>query len=383
MVDRIIQRFGESNKNTFILIFVVSFFYKFTLSWQSGITMGWQDEIGWRDFAASHSLLVTLAEFDSGYPTPFIRGLSYVLTPFSTSNFLIWHIAVLLFISASISILAFSKVINRQSQVITAGILCTFPSFDLLLLHNLSYWAYVPLFVVLTNVIAMKVQLDARLFFVMLFFVIASAKPQILISIIALILISIFVESRLRKKLLSLSILILLMFLIGRCSGRSLDLNLDYQSLLNYLFTICAHFFAVNTSIPTLLVFATSKYLQFSFLISFYFLFATGITIYFLIKSRANGKRSILALSIALSFATVVSSLYVFANSGWSQNDLLISSEYLSLFSRHYLPVILNVVFLILLRFHGKQRARFLILAAILQNVILQIFLFKQLYKPV
>jgi hypothetical protein len=383
MVDRIIQRFRDLNKNTFILIFLVSLFYKFTLSWQSGITMGWQDEIGWKDFAANHNLLRTIAEFDAGYPTPVVRGLSYILTPFSTSNFIIWHIVVMLCISASISSLAFSKVMNHQSKLITAGILCSFPSFDLLLLHNLSYWAYVPLFVVLTNVIAMKVQLDARLFFVILLLVTASAKPQILISIIALIFISIFVESRLRWKLVSLTIPILLMFLIGRYSGRSLDLNLDYQSLLNYLFTVCAHFFAINTPIPTLLVFATAKYLEFSFLISFYFLFATGVTIYFLIKSRVNGKTSILVLSIALSFATVVSSLYVFANSGWSQNDLLRSSEYLSLFSRHYLPVILNVTFLILLRFHERRSARFLILAAILQNVILQIFLFKQLYKPV
>jgi len=383
MVDRIIQRFRDLNKNTFILIFLVSLFYKFTLSWQSGITMGWQDEIGWKDFAANHNLLRTIAEFDTGYPTPVVRGLSYILTPFSTSNFIIWHIAVMLCISASISSLAFSKVMNHQSKLITAGILCSFPSFDLLLLHNLSYWAYVPLFVVLTNVIAMKVQLDARLFFVILLLVTASAKPQILISIIALIFISVFVESRLRWKLVSLTIPILLMFLIGRYSGRSLDLNLDYQSLLNYLFTVCAHFFAINTPIPTLLVFATAKYLEFSFLISFYFLFATGVTIYFLIKSRVNGKTSILVLSIALSFATVVSSLYVFANSGWSQNDLLRSSEYLSLFSRHYLPVILNVTFLILLRFHERRSARFLILAAILQNVILQIFLFKQLYKPV
>jgi len=383
MVDRIIQRFQGSNKNTFISIFVVSFFYKFTLSWQSGITMGWQDEIGWRDFAANHNLLQTIAEFDAGYPTPFVRGLSYILTPFSSSNFVIWHIAVLLCISASISSLAFSEVISHQSKIITAGILCSFPSFDLLLLHNLSYWAYIPLFVALTNVIAMKVQLDARLFFVILLLVTASAKPQILISIIALIFISIFVESRLRKKLVSLTVPILLMFLIGRCSGRSLNLNLDYQSFLNYLFTVCAHFFAINTPIPTLLFFAIAKYLEFSFLILFYFLFASGVTIYFLSKSRVKRKPSIILISIALSFATVVSSLYIFANSGWSQNDLLISNEYPSLFSRHYLPVILNVTFLTLLRFDERRSARFLILATISQNVILQIFLFKQLYKPV
>lgn len=383
MVDRIFQRFRESNRNTFIFIFLVSFFYKFTLSWQSGISRGWQDEIGWRDFAANHNLLSTILEFDAGYPTPFIRGLSYILTPFSTKNFVIWHIVVLFCISASISSLAFSKVINLQSKLVTAGILCTFPSFDLLLLHNLPYWTYIALFVVLINVIAMKDQLDARLFFVTLFLILASAKPQILISIFALIFISIFVEPQLRKKLVGLVIPTLLIFLIGRFSGSSLDLDLDYQSFVNFLITVFAHFLAIVTSVPTLLVFAIASYLETSFLISLYFFLATGSTLLYLFKSRVNGKPSILELSIALSFAGIVSSLYTFANSGWSKNDLLISNEYLSLFSRHYLPVILNVVILILLRFHERKSARFLVFAASLQNVILQIFLYRQLYKPV
>lgn len=365
------------------MIFLVSFLYKFTLSWQTGITKGWQDEIGWRDFAANHDLLSTIVEFDAGYPTPFIRLLSYILTPFSATNFVIWHIVVLFCISASCASLAFSKVMNHQSKLITAGILCSFPSFDLLLLHNLSYWAYIPLFVLLTNVIAMKDQLDVRLFFVALFLIMASAKPQILISIVALIFISIFTEPPLRKKLVGLTIPTLVIFLIGRYSGSSLDLDLDYQSFLNYLFTLCAHFFAINTSVLTLIVFAISKNLGFSFLISFYFLFATGVTIYFLFKSQINGQPSILVFSIVLSFAAVVSSLYTFANSGWSQNDLLISNEYLSLFSRHYLPVILNVVILIMLRFHERKSAQFLISIAILQNVILQIFFYEHLYKPV
>jgi hypothetical protein len=229
----------------------------------------------------------------------------------------------------------------------------------------------------------MKNQLDARLFFVTLFLIAASAKPQLLISIFALIFISIFVESRLRKKLVGLTVPIILLFIIGRYSGNSLNLDLDYESFLNYIFTFCAHFITINTSVPTLLVFAIAKYSEYVFLISFYFVVAAGVTVYFLFKSRANGKPSILELSITISFIAVVSSLYTFANSGWSQNDLLVSSEYLSLFSRHYLPVILNAAILILLRFHERRSAQLLVLVAILQNVILQIFLYKELYKPV
>jgi hypothetical protein len=383
MVDRIFHRLTQSSKSTFLLIFLVSFFYKLTLSWQSGISTGWQDELGWRNFASTHSFLRTITEFDAGYPTPIIRGFSFLLTQISTEHFLIWHVLVLLCISASLASLAFSKAINSQSQVIIAGILCTFPSFDLLLLHNLSYWAYIPVFIILTNVIVTKNQVDIRLFLVTLFLITASAKPQLLVSIFSLILISTFIDSRMHRRLSLLLIPIVLMFLIGRLSGSSLHLDLDYQSFLNFFVTVCAHFVAVNTSVPTLLVFAIAKYLDFSFLILFYYISASGFTIYFLFKSRLNGKQSILLFSIVLSFISVVSSLYTFANSGWSQNDLLISDEYLSLFSRHYLPVILNIAFLILIRFHERKSARILIAVAILQNVFLQIVLFRQLYKPV
>jgi hypothetical protein len=383
MTNRLFQSSRGSNKYVFSLIFLTSFFYKLTLAWRSGIAAGWQDEIGWRNFAANHSFLTTITEFDSGYPTPVIRGVSFILAQLTTTNFLIWHIIVLICISISIASIAFSHLLNNQSKILVGGILCSFPSFDLLLLHNLSYWAYIPLFIALTNVIAMKVELNTRLLFLIFSLIIAASKPQILISAFALIFISILVNSQLRVRLASLTFPILILFLIGRYSSSSLSLDLDIDSSINYLLTICAHFLLVSTPIPTLVFFAIAKYSGFSFVILLYFVFATGVTFYIFFKSRVGGKSSILVFSIAVSFAVGLSSLYIFANSGWSQNNLLFSDEYLSLFSRHYLPIILNVVFLILLRFCESKYANYLILSAILQNVFLQVVLFEQFYQPI
>jgi hypothetical protein len=75
--------------------------------------------------------------------------------------------------------------------------------------------------------------------------------------------------------------------------------------------------------------------------------------------------------------------LYFFPNSGWSQNNLLYSGVYSSLFSRHYLPIILLVSFVVA-NFIKKDRIlSFILVIATAQNLAMQIFLFNKFYFPV
>jgi hypothetical protein len=137
----------------FITIFVLSFLFKLLLAWRSGITRGWQDELSWVHLAQTNDFFTTITELDAGYPTPLLRAFSFAITQISDSNFLFWHICVLIVISGSLASLAFSRALKTKSQYLVSGLACSYPSFDLLLMHNLSYWAFIPLFVTLSNIL--------------------------------------------------------------------------------------------------------------------------------------------------------------------------------------------------------------------------------------
>jgi phosphoglycerol transferase MdoB-like AlkP superfamily enzyme len=76
-------------------------------------------------------------------------------------------------------------------------------------------------------------------------------------------------------------------------------------------------------------------------------------------------------------------SLYFFPNSGWSQDNLYVSNTYTSLFSRHYLPIIMCVAVLLALKSQENRILKILLLFSSIQNIALQLFLYHQLYNPI
>jgi len=382
MIERGVKRRQVSEWANFTLIFSLSFLYKFVIAWRSGIESGWQDEISWRVFASTHTLPATVTEYDAGYPTPVIRALSFLLAQISES-YLFCHVIVLLLISTSIASLAFCRITSNKTNFLIAGLVCSYPSFDLLLLHNLSYWLYIPLFVTLINVLSAKVKLTVSMSLATILLISAASKPQILLGVFALIAISIAFRSEMRARLAILTIPIFVLFLAGRLSKSSLNLDLDWHSAVNFVLTVWSHFFVAISSAPTLLFFATAKYFGVGLIITAYFITANVLTLKMYLVTKNEVVDSVLVNSVLASFMISVSSLYIFANSGWSQNNLLSSYEYTSLFSRHYLPIILNISFLIAFRYGGRKVFQYLITFAILQNVCLQVALFHQLYKPI
>jgi hypothetical protein len=372
-----------SQRRQFLAIFVLTFLYKLLFAWRTGVSVGWQDEIAWKTHAASEGLLKTITLFDAGYPTPLLRTFSFVLAQFTTNDFTLWHVCILLIISGSIASLAYSRIIAFNDRYVLAGLVCSYPSFDLLLLHNLSYWTFIPLFVLLSNVLYGKKQINS-VFLVFAFVLITfTAKPQLLIAVAVPLVCVGVMNRRINKSVFILIALIGLIVVIGRTSENPLGLELDLNSVVNLILTINSHFFNVVAPVLVLGSYAISKYFN-----SFGFVFLTLMLPNILAFSKwfkliVYSKDAFQIKILYFSFFLSAAGLYFFPNSGWSQNNLFSSNVYTSLFSRHYLPIILVAGLLLLIIFREGKWAKFLLSFATIQNIFLQVYLFHQLYAPI
>jgi hypothetical protein len=378
-VNRLV--FGSRN-SAFLVIFLTTFIYKFFLGWRSGIDRGWQDELGWRTFARDSTFVETISEYDAGYPTPFLRAISFVLSNLSNGSFITWHLATLILLSASVASLAFTRVISLQSSFVIALLVASYPSFDLLLLHNLSYWIFIPLFVISTNLIYQKIEINGPSLALFVMLALVAAKPQILGAILVF---SIAIASRKEGRRKSIILLFPILFFLaaGRLSDDRLSLNIDIQSIGNLILTLPAHFVAATSPLFTISFFAASKIIGSLIIILIFYFFANSLAITYALKSNNSTKPSRQDIAQFLALLVYLSSLYFFPNSGWSQNDLLISDIYTKLFTRHYLPVILSTCFLLVTLSKRKNLINLWFSLAIVQYAAMQMFLFETFYRPV
>ena len=382
MLSRARQFCMGSAHKTFFSIFVFTFLTKLLFAWRAGIERGWQDELGWQQTALTKSLLGTLLSFDAGYPTPVLRALSFFLAQTRMESFLLWHLSVLVIISLCASSLAFSRQGSLNKNLMFGCLLATYPSFDLLLLHNLSYWFFIPLFVILTNLIDGGNKLDKPTIASIIFLLFATAKPQILVCLIVLFTYLLFKKRIPKLESLFIFIILLVMLSLGRISQSPITLEFDIESLVNFPLSVSSHLFNVLLPLPTLAVYALNKTIG-SLIVPSYFVFCNLVIILGLCLRNRTIRISQSALVSFLVFSFYALGLYFFPNSGWSQDNLLYSGVYSSLFSRHYLPIILLVCF-VLSNFIKKGQIPSLILAiAIVQNLAMQIFLFNKFYFPV
>jgi hypothetical protein len=367
---------------TFFSIFIFTFLTKLLIAWRTGIDHGWQDEQGWKETASTKSFLDTLISFDAGYPTPVLRALSYFLAQTKIENFLLWHLLVLVIISLCTASLAFSRQGSLLKNLMFGCLLATYPSFDLLLLHNLSYWSFIPLFVILTNIVDSHTRLNKRTTTLIIFLLLATAKPQILICLIVLFTYLIFKKKLPRIESLIIIVILGVMLSLGRISQSPITLKFDVESLVNFPLTFSSHFFNVLLPLFTLAVYALNKMIS-SIIVPAYFVFCNLVLFLSLCLRNRRLHISQMVLVSFFVLGAYALGLYFFPNSGWSQNNLLYSGVYSSLFSRHYLPIILLVSFVVA-NFIKKDRIlSFILVIATAQNLAMQIFLFNKFYFPV
>ena len=383
MKTRIDNLLFGSRRTQFLIIFVLTFLFKLLFAWRSGITRGWQDESSWKKLAQTRGFFTTVIEFDAGYPTPLLRAFSFAITQISTSNFLLWHICVLTIISGSLASLAYCRIINRKSRYLLAGLVCSYPSFDLLLLHNLSYWTFIPLFILLANALYEKESLSATPSALIFTLIVFTAKPQLLVAVLVMLVFILRINGRLQKSITIAILSILVLGLLGRTSKNAIDLSLDVPSIINLVFTANAHFINVLAPIFVIGDYALSRFLNSSALIFLFFFLSNVITVLTLTRIRRYLRDLIQIRVVLVSFLVSVGILYFFPNSGWSQNNLMFSNIYTSLFSRHYLPIVFLAGLTLFLIFQESKRINIMIFLAVIQNIALLLFLFDKFFAPI
>lgn len=366
---------------TFWSIFVFTFLTKLLFAWRSGIRLGWQDEIAWEKTANTSTFLQTVTTYDAGYPTPVLRALSFLLTHTRTEGFLLWHLSVLLIISLCTSSLAFSRQMLLDKRLMLGCLLATYPSFDLLLLHNLSYWTFIPLFVILTNQINSEENPSKRTSVTTLVLLVSTAKPQLLVT--SLFLSGYLMSKKKMTRFNSFVILVALavLFSLGRLSQNPITLALDIESLVNFPLTIASHFTNVVFPIFTLSIYFANRVIDLP-IISVYFVCSSLLFVWLYYRNRKIENYSFAFVSF-FAFCAYSLGLYFFANSGWSQDNLFTSGYYTSLFSRHYLPIVLLVCSVLTSLIKKVRVLNVVLVFAVIQNLLMQIFLFTRLYAPV
>lgn len=362
-------------------IFVFTFLTKLLFAWRSGIRFGWQDEIAWEKTASTGTFLQTVTSYDAGYPTPVLRALSFLLTHTKTEDFLLWHLSVLLIISLCTSSLAFSRQISLNQSLMLGCLLATYPSFDLLLLHNLSYWTFIPLFVILTNRINSQDKLSRLTSASILILLISTAKPQLLASLLSIFIYLMFKKKITRYESFVVLVVLAVLLSLGRFSQTPITLALDIESLMNFPLTIASHFTNVTFPSFTLSIYLANRVFDLP-ITSVYFVCSSLLFMWLCYRNRKIDNYHLALVSFA-AFCVYSLGLYFFANSGWSQDNLITSSIYTSLFSRHYLPIVLLVSSVLISLIKKVRVLNVVLVFAVIQNLLMQIVLFSRLYGPV
>jgi hypothetical protein len=186
-----------------------------------------------------------------------------------------------------------------------------------------------------------------------------------------------------RYRLLTISVVILLLISIGRVSNNSINLQIDFSSIFNLGITVNSHFASIFALLLVLVLYKVSRILNQPLLVGFYYVATSLAFSYILYKFIRNNKRDFRTMLVYFALIIYILSLYVFPNSGWSNNCVLSSLDFISLYSRHYLPVVLIGAFL-LLKFVSNTKLLIRVLTVgVLQNTAIQIVLFNQLYRPI
>ena len=375
---------GEILKNrfSFFYISILVFSYKLSLGWRFNISHGSQDETDWFRLANNSNLFKTASTLDAGYPTPILRITSWFFAKYLNSSFTLLHIFNLVVISICAASILFLKNGTLRTKISLILVITSYPSFDLLLYHNLSYWIFIPCLVILinmTNSNLKSVPIPHSILFILL--ITTLSKPQLIVCILLFFIY--FIIQR-KNILLSFSsiIVITFFFISGRLNKSSLTLAFDWQSLAYFGFTWPTHFLITLTPVLVLIFNFIGKILNSKYLMILYWVIYASLSYIFLYSLLRKKESEILLKLLFSSYLICLLSLYLFPNSGWSRNDLITSHPYLELFTRHYLPLVILVFFILNFTISNLAKFSFVLYLVTIQNIIMQVLFFQKLYHP-
>ena len=136
----------DKTRATFYSTITLIFLYKTIMMWRSNIGTFFQGEETWLEGSENYSLLEYSQLKDSGYFTPILRITGWILFKVFGSSPTSLHLFSSFVASACCASIIILSPKNSKlfPKTISAFILGAFPSFDLLLYFNLSYYIFIP-----------------------------------------------------------------------------------------------------------------------------------------------------------------------------------------------------------------------------------------------
>lgn len=381
--------------NGFFLIVAVLFAWKIIFMWRGQFNIFYQDETNWVQNVSKKGFIANALTPDSGYPTPILRaGLWFIIKFFSENPMAVHLIAALIasICSASVILLVPFEV-DFKRRIFAALAIGIFPSFDLLLWHNLSYYFYIPTLIISMRLVLRKNLINIFDYFLLTTLIISSAKPQLLASLLLIFLLKSqdYSIARWVTQRLYLFILTVSMILIGRFQGDSLPLDLTLEKLAYlgsaiFVIPLAILFPVVSIGLTGFLRFLQLDWL---FLVTQIALLITGVLAF--LKGLIMWKKTYLARffntdalkSLFIASLPVYLSIFIFPNSGWSFDYIWNSACTICLFQRHFFSIFVPGIIFLTLALKKSQKVDYMLLGISVQLAILSLSAYHQLYSPI
>ncbi len=354
--NRLVRKLSTqfNGRRSFLVAFSIISVWRIAFLWRENIDSFHQDEIAWDKDSSSSTLFVYVGMLDSGYPTPLLRAILWVASRALNGNPTYLHLLSVLLVALCCTSLLSLRGYSQKDLTVAAIALGCFPSFDLLLWHNLSYFGFIPLMVVFLNGFSHS-RSGYSSIVGMQMLIAFSCKPQLLIVDLALFFLLATRHFRQNHSLSLLyvgsSILPLSFLILGRQNSSSLDLQVGTKEFVIALTALAIVPIAIV--LPALFVGLSGFLRMYSqpalILLLQITLVATQSLFFFSkkghIKSTTRSERKQIILVSAIP---VYISLFIFGNSTWG-NDLFWRIPCTEcLFQRHVFPLVLLVTLAIL-----------------------------------
>lgn len=358
----------------------------------------WQDEISWNKSAGSKTLLENVFLPDSGYPVPFYRLILWVLTKVSPEGFGWIHILSAAMAAASCSsiIILLRNLVKSLQLKVLALILGFFPTFDLLLFHNVAYFLFIPTFCFLyIRILRREFSIfDGFLLSLLIGF---CTKPQLLLSILMGLLFLLYllrtqiVQAFSRLFLPIFTVLILV--ILGRIDSNQLDLIWSFRNVCQSLIALL--YFPSAILLPAISIGLTgfARMQNYSILSSASIITLVVANCYFLariaymgcfrVQAALKENKTQNSMTVLFLFAPIYVSMFLFPNSGWEGNYFWDISCTTCTYQRHWLPVMFLSILALLFSVSKSKLFSILILGTLLQVSMLAIVAYPYLYLPI
>jgi hypothetical protein len=337
----------DKARYTYILTVILIFLWKTILMWRGYIGTYFQDEELWLEGSKNYSLIEYSTVPDSVYFTPILRSVAWIIYVAFGFNPTALHIFSAFIASACCASIIILSLKNSQIyfKTVCAFILGTYPSFDLLLYFNLSYYLFIP-----TLLLTLKItQNFSKTTVICLSLMILSlGKPQLLASILLVLLFKLYQNPNLKKSYLSCIPIFLTVILLAltRINPNPITLELTNQ---NFLFGFFALFQMPATILFPIISITLKGFLELQNLYLFlpivegFKIFSSFTIIYILVTKKyrlyfyTNSK---IIGHLILAMIPIYISLFIFSNSGWSFNFFWNVNCTICLYNRHFFPLI-------------------------------------------